>query len=99
MREAMHTWGVYLLHCADGSLYCGSTNHLERRLLTHNNGKGARYTRSRLPVQLAFWSPKRNKSSALRAEALLKGFSRAEKLLLLERAKVGKVVLRPRRKK
>lgn len=47
-------WCVYLLRCADGSLYCGITNELKARIATHNKGRGAKYTRSRLPVRLAY---------------------------------------------
>ena len=51
MKANNHEWVVYLLRCVDDSLYCGITNDLESRLSKHNSGKGAKYTRSRLPVQ------------------------------------------------
>jgi len=47
-------WYVYLLECSDSSLYCGITNDLEKRIATHNSGKGAKYTKVRLPVKL-YW--------------------------------------------
>ena len=90
MATALHIrprWGVYLLRCADGSLYAGCTNRLEHRLLAHNTGKGARYTRSRLPVALAYWKVARGRSGALKAEAKLKALTRAEKLLLVQSVK------------
>jgi putative endonuclease len=76
-------WLAYLLRCRDGSLYAGATNDVARRLLAHNSGKGARYTRSRRPVRLVFMVRARDRSDALRREAALKRLSRAEKLELL----------------
>lgn len=76
---------VYILHCADGTLYTGWTTDWERRLRQHQQGKGARYTRSRRPVRLAclIWCP--SKLSAIRAELRIKLMSRAAKLKLIER--------------
>ena len=76
-------WVVYILRCADGSLYTGMTNDLSRRLERHAAGKAAAYTRSRLPVKLVFEQGARNLSSALRKEAALKRLSRKEKLTLV----------------
>jgi putative endonuclease len=76
-------WFVYMVRCADGSLYTGCTNHLERRLATHNRGAGARYTRARLPVELVWQRRVRDRSRALSVEAKVKQLSRAEKLSLL----------------
>ncbi len=75
---------VYLLSCKDGSLYCGWTTDLDRRLAAHSAGRGARYTRSRLPVRLAFASPMPDPSAARREEARIKRLPRAAKLALLE---------------
>lgn len=72
-----------MLRCADGSLYTGCTNDLGRRLLRHQEGKGAAYTRSRRPVTLVFREGARGRSAALRREAALKRLSRAEKLRLV----------------
>lgn len=76
-------WCVYLLRCGDGSLYAGATNDLAARLERHGAGRGARYTRSRLPVELAWVARARDRSGALRREAALKRLSRAEKLALV----------------
>ena len=74
----------YMLRCADGSLYTGWTTDLERRLRTHNAGKGAKYTRSRLPVELVYREEFETRGEAMRREWQLKQLSRAEKLALLE---------------
>lgn len=76
---------VYLLRCADGSLYCGWTVDLDKRVDAHNAGKGARYTRSRLPVELAIAWPMESATAARREEARIKALSRAEKLELVAR--------------
>ena len=73
---------VYLLRCGDGSLYCGSTNDLGARVAAHNAGKGAKYTRSRLPVTLAYFERATDKSAALKREYVVKRFPRAKKLQL-----------------
>jgi putative endonuclease len=80
---------VYLLRCADGSLYCGWTTDLERRLAAHRAGRASRYTRARLPVELAAALPVADRSAALREEARIKRLPRAAKLLLLERERPG----------
>jgi putative endonuclease len=75
---------VYLLRCADDSLYCGWTTDLERRLETHRAGRGARYTRARLPVALAASWPMKDATAARREEARIKALPRSAKLALLE---------------
>ena len=77
-------WYVYMLRCGDGSLYTGCTDNVERRLVAHQSGKGAKYTRSRLPVTLAYREEAADKPAALRREAAIKRLTRAEKLALLE---------------
>ena len=72
-------WLVYLLRCFDGSLYCGNTTDLPKRLKAHAAGRASRYTRSRLPVALAYSEPQKSKSAALKPEAAIKGLRRAEK--------------------
>ena len=75
---------VYLLRCGDGSLYCGWTNDLERRLAAHGAGRASRYTRSRLPVELAWSVEVGGRSEAMREEARVKRLTRAEKLRLID---------------
>lgn len=74
------SWTVYLAECADGSLYCGITNDIERRLRAHNAGTGARYTRSRRPVQFVWTEPHETRGSALSRERCIKATTRAQKL-------------------
>lgn len=75
-----NVWFVYLLRCADNSLYAGITTNLARRLNEHNTGKaGARYTRARRPVALVWQQPAANRSEASRCEHLLRTLSRSRK--------------------
>ncbi len=76
---------VYLLRCNDGSLYCGWTINLERRLHQHLAGRASRYTRTRLPLTLAFVAEMESRQSARREEARIKRLSRQEKLALISR--------------
>ena len=73
---------VYILECRDDTLYVGSTNDIKKRLETHNAGKGAKYTRGRIPVILRYSESFSTKGEALKREAVLKRLSRKEKLLL-----------------
>ena len=77
-------WQVYLLRCADMSLYCGITNNLEQRLAAHNAGRASRCTRARLPVTLAAAVTAPDKSAALRLEARIKKAPAHEKIELLQ---------------
>ena len=75
---------LYILKCADKTLYTGITSDLARRLKEHNfSKKGAKYTRARRPVKLVYSKKFRNRGAALRAEAKLKNLTRAEKLKLI----------------
>ncbi|GLC79521.1 GIY-YIG nuclease family protein [Lacrimispora brassicae] len=74
---------TYILKCADDTLYCGWTNHLEKRLTAHNQGKGAKYTKARRPVALAYWEEFSTKEEAMRREAAIKKLSRKDKLKLM----------------
>jgi len=76
-------WQVYILRCADDTLYTGVTNDLDARLATHNLGKGARYTRSRLPVRVLYSECAADRGAAQSREAAIKRLSRAEKLALV----------------
>jgi putative endonuclease len=75
---------VYILQCADGTLYTGWTADLERRLRAHNSGQGARYTRGRRPVRLVYQEEQPTRSAAQRREAAIRRLSRAAKLRLIE---------------
>ena len=75
---------VYMLRCGDGSLYTGWTNDLERRLKRHRAGKGGRYTRSRLPVELAYVEECASAHDARSREWHLKRMTRAQKLALID---------------
>jgi putative endonuclease len=77
------TWYVYILECGDGTLYTGITDDVQRRLGMHRSGKGAKYTRGRLPLELHYQQTCGSYSDALRREAQIKKLSRAEKLLLI----------------
>ena len=82
---------VYLLRCRDGSLYCGWTSDLERRLRAHSRGRASRYTASRLPVSLALAQPMPDRSAARREEARIKRLTRDQKLALVAAAGPGAV--------
>ena len=82
---AEHAW-VYLLRCADGSLYCGWTVDVERRVAAHEAGRASRYTASRRPVALAVALPMPDRSAARREEARIKRLPRAAKLALVAAA-------------
>jgi putative endonuclease len=79
-------WFVYVVRCGDGSLYTGIATDVEARVSVHNDGRGARYTRSRRPVTLVYVERKRTRSSALKRELAIKGLARLEKLALIARA-------------
>ncbi len=81
-RTSPPRWFVYLLRCADGSLYCGITTDPERRLREHNSGRGARYTRGRRPVTLIYREHLSSRAEAARREAAVKRLRRSAKLAL-----------------
>lgn len=74
---------VYILRCGDGTLYTGSTDDVERRLAVHSAGKGAKYTRGRGPIALAYREECADRSAALRREAAIKRLTRTQKLRLI----------------
>ncbi|WP_396588583.1 GIY-YIG nuclease family protein [Bermanella sp. R86510] len=78
-------WYVYMVRCVDGSLYAGITTDIERRLYQHNsNSLGAKYTRNRRPVELAYIEPCHDRSQASKREAQIKKLSRLQKLQLIK---------------
>ena len=78
---------MYVLECTDGTLYTGYSTDVQKRLAVHNAGKGAKYTRARLPVKLLYQEEYPDKSSAMSAEALFKLKTRQEKLAYIETQK------------
>ena len=77
------SWYVYMLRCRDGSLYTGYTDDVQRRLRVHNSGKGAKYTRSRLPVILVYQEELPDKSAVLKREIAIKQMRKPEKESLI----------------
>ena len=75
---------VYILRCGDGTLYTGWTNDLEKRVRAHAAGRGAKYTRSRLPVELVYREAVPDRGGAMRREAQIKRLTRSEKLALIQ---------------
>jgi putative endonuclease len=76
-------WFVYLVRCSDGTLYCGVTNNLDKRIAAHNSGKGAKYTRQRRPVVLVWFGKCRSKSATCKAEYAIKRLKRNQKQRLV----------------
>ena len=72
-------WKHYVLECVDNSYYSGSTTDIKRRLIEHNKGKGAKYTRSRLPAKIIYFESYKDRSSAQKAEAAFKKLNRKQK--------------------
>ena len=77
------SWYVYMVRCRDGTLYTGSTCDVDRRVAVHNSGKGAKYTRSRLPVSPVYREVCPDKSAALRREIAIKRLTRLQKEALI----------------
>ncbi len=77
-------WFVYIVRCADETLYTGVSTDVDRRAKAHSAGRGAKYTRSRSPVTVVYREPCPDKSAALRREGEIKKLTRKEKLALLE---------------
>ena len=75
---------TYILHCADDTLYTGWTNDLEKRLKAHNEGKGAKYTKTRTPVELVYFEEFQTKKEAMSREWHIKQMSRNEKIELIK---------------
>ncbi|MDO4169269.1 MAG: GIY-YIG nuclease family protein [Lachnospiraceae bacterium] len=81
---------TYIVECSDGSLYTGWTNDIKKRIKTHNQGKGAKYTRTRLPVRLVYTEEFPTKQEAMQREYQIKHLSRKEKLHLVQIYSRGK---------
>ena len=78
------SWYVYMLRCRDGSLYTGYTDDVSRRLTVHQSGKGAKYTRSRLPVELVYQEEFSDKSAALKREIAIKKLRKSQKEAMIK---------------
>lgn len=79
---------TYILRCADGTLYTGWTNDPEKRLRAHNEGKGAKYTRSRRPVEMVYYETYEEKQDAQRREAEIKKLTRRQKEELIQKGQL-----------
>lgn len=80
---------TYILLCADSTLYCGWTNHLKERVQAHNEGKGAKYTRGRLPVVLVYFEEHETKKEAMQREAAIKKMKRSKKDELIDKSQIS----------
>lgn len=78
---------TYIVECADGSLYCGWTNDLEKRIMDHNAGKGAKYTKTRLPVKLVYHEEFDTKEEAMSREWHIKQLRREQKIELIDKSR------------
>jgi len=75
---------TYIVQCADDTLYTGWTVDLEKRMIAHNKGIGAKYTSSRVPVVLVYWEQQESQSTAQKREASIKKLTRSQKLTLIQ---------------
>ena len=75
---------IYIVRCSDGTLYTGWTNDLEKRIKAHNEGRGAKYTRARRPVELVYSETLETKEEAMRREYAIKHMTREQKIKLIE---------------
>lgn len=80
----MSLWFVYIVECSDKTLYTGITNDIDKRIITHNKGKGSKYTRSRLPVVLRYLKECENRSVASKEEYRIKSLVKSDKLKLVD---------------
>lgn len=86
-RSDAAPWQVYILRCADGSLYTGITTDLDRRLTEHNAGRASKYTRTRRPVELVWFESAADRGAASRREAAIKKLPRRDKAALIARGR------------
>ena len=78
------TWHIYIIRCRDNTLYTGITTDVVRRMEEHNNGVGAKYTKTRRPVKLVYQEIAKNRSEALKREWAIKHLSKQEKCVTIE---------------
>jgi len=84
MKECNNTHYVYILKCSDDTYYTGWTTDINRRLLVHQDKKGAKYTKARIPVELVYFETFNTKSEALKREIAIKKLTREKKILLIK---------------
>lgn len=89
-KKTKKGWGVYIVKCADNTLYTGIAKDIPGRIKTHNEGMGAKYTRPRLPVTLVYREKSKNRSTATKRELAIKKLTRNEKLKLVKKRPVKK---------
>ena len=87
-RKKSEKWFLYILRCNDLSLYTGITKDIEQRFKKHSTGKGARYTRTRRPLEVVYQETCKTRTAALVRECETKAFSRPKKLAMIERYKI-----------
>ncbi len=87
-RKKSGKWFLYMLRCSDLSLYTGITKDIERRFKKHSEGKGARYTRTRRPLEVVYQETCKTRTSALIRECEMKAFPRPKKLAIIEKYKL-----------
>jgi len=85
-------WWVYLVRCSDNSLYCGITTNMHRRMVAHNNGEGAKYTKTRRPVYLMWYRTVKGRSIASKLEGKIKTLSKSRKEFLV-RENLGEEII------
>ena len=83
---------TYIVECSDGKLYTGWTNCIERRIKAHNNGTGAKFTRTRRPVKLRYLEISETKSAAMKREAAIKKLKHCQKKQLIEQGQLEKIL-------
>jgi putative endonuclease len=93
-RELKESWSLYIAECADGSYYTGIAKDVEKRIESHNSGKGSKYTATHGPVKLIFQEPQGDYSTALRREYQVKTLTKERKIRLV----AGEKLRRPKKK-
>ena len=88
---------VYIVECADKTYYTGYTPDIEKRILLHNSGRGAKYTRDRRPVEVVWWKEYRQFKSAFKLERVIKALTRKQKEMLVNGRRLDKVIEEARR--
>lgn len=83
-KKKQKSWFVYILECADRTYYTGITTDIKKRIKTHNSGKGAKYTKMRIPVELTYLENHENRSTATKRELEIKKLSREQKETLIK---------------